>query len=138
MTLNLVELPTWWLNFNLVELSTWWTEFSTWWLLTLLNSLLETFSLAKLMNSWLLTSSWTLHTMEFVCGPLKYQTELFTQWLDCSWSNTLNLAKCSNRATSLLGYLNHALITCSWFLQYNSIVFDPNFFSITQKLFYFD
>jgi len=50
--------------------------------------------------------------MELVCGPLKYQTELFTQRLDCSWSYTLNLAECSNRVTSLLEYLDRTLITC--------------------------
>ena len=27
--------------------------------------------------------------------------------------------------TTLLEYLDHALITCSWFSQYNSVIFNP-------------
>jgi len=37
---------------------------------------------------------------------------------------TLNVAKRSNRVTALLEYLNSALITCSLFSHYNSVVFN--------------
>ena len=42
---------------------------------------------------------------------------------------TFNLTELSterfNRVTALLEYLDLAPITCSWFSQYNSVVFDP-------------
>ena len=38
-----------------------------------------------------------------------------------------NLAEYSNKATALLEYLYCTLITCSWYLNHHSFVFDPIF-----------
>jgi len=123
------------LTFNLAEHSCSWLLtwlnflFSLIWTPVACNTVLNFYGLKfndhYTVDGSYLTSSWALHTIKLVCDPLKDQTELFTKWLDYSWSYNLNLAERSTRVTAQLEYLDHVMIICSWFLQYNSVVFDP-------------